>query len=231
MLPILWKWLSQKLKSEYLILVLILILAAILRGYRIAEPGWDSAHYGSSLRSIPLDGWHGFTLCEWGGVARNYLKYGYLENKLGMVKGHGWTESPQYRKLRLNCHDGGFNLRNMVHDARVRLHRRLGLRVSWHVVSAPRFLGRTTTALCRCRHVRRRTKIFTYSCREQRWSRNRDRAIGTACSAVRTYTVRKRSAIGAARRNPRYLQMHHEETTSINFAFKRIKILLMITVW
>jgi hypothetical protein len=92
-----WEWLSQKLRSEYLILILILVLAATLRCYRIAEPGWDSAHYGSSLRSVPLDGWHGFTLCEWGGVARNYLKFGYLETKLGLVKHRGWAKPFYYR--------------------------------------------------------------------------------------------------------------------------------------
>ncbi|MFB0536466.1 MAG: ArnT family glycosyltransferase [Anaerolineae bacterium] len=92
-----WKRLCQKGKAEYLVLVPILILAAVLRCYRIAEPGWDSTHYGISLRGVPLDGWHGFTLCEWGGVARNYLKFGYLETKLGLVQHHGWAKPFHYR--------------------------------------------------------------------------------------------------------------------------------------
>ena len=87
-----WKWLSQKLRSEYLIFTLILVLAVALRGYRIAEPGWDGTHYSSSLRDVSLDGWHGYCLCEWGGMARNYLKFGYLETKLGLMMYRGWIK-------------------------------------------------------------------------------------------------------------------------------------------
>jgi len=94
-----WKWLSQKLRPEYLLLILILVLAAILRCYRIAEPGWDGTHYSSSLHGVSLDGWHGYCLCEWGGMARNYLKFGYLETKLGLMMYNGWIK-PDFSSYR-----------------------------------------------------------------------------------------------------------------------------------
>ena len=94
-----WKRLSQKLRSEYLILALILVLAAILQCYRIAEPGWDGTHYSSSLRDVSLDGWHGYCLCEWGGMAKNYFKFGYLETKLGLMMHRGWIK-PDFSSYR-----------------------------------------------------------------------------------------------------------------------------------
>jgi len=75
--------LSQKRTLEYLAFVLILIPATVLNCYRIAEPAWDWAHsinYGGAL-----DGWHGGFLCEWAGVARNYLKFNYPETGLGQA--------------------------------------------------------------------------------------------------------------------------------------------------
>jgi hypothetical protein len=70
------RFLSQKNTPEHLVFVFILILATVLSCYRIAEPAWDGTHYGSSLQGVALDGWHGFTLQEWGNTARNYLKFG-----------------------------------------------------------------------------------------------------------------------------------------------------------
>jgi hypothetical protein len=84
--------LSQKHTLEYLAFVLILVLATVFSCYRIAEPAWDGTHYGSSLHGVSLDGWHGFTLYEWGEVARNYLKFGYFATKLGQARDHGWTK-------------------------------------------------------------------------------------------------------------------------------------------
>ncbi|HID62063.1 MAG TPA: glycosyltransferase family 39 protein, partial [Anaerolineae bacterium] len=74
---------SKRHILEYLILALILILAAVISCYRIAEPAWDRAHvinYGGAV-----DGWHGSLLTEWAGVARNYLKFDYPETGLGQA--------------------------------------------------------------------------------------------------------------------------------------------------
>jgi hypothetical protein len=68
---------SKKRILEYLILALILILATVLNCYRIAEPAWDAPHTTNYEGAV--DGWHGLNLCEWGGVARNYAKFGYLK--------------------------------------------------------------------------------------------------------------------------------------------------------
>jgi 4-amino-4-deoxy-L-arabinose transferase-like glycosyltransferase len=74
-----WKSLRQKGGVEYLVLIPILILAAILCCYRIAEPGWEE---------LP----QGYTLSEYLIVARNYLKFGYFATKFGQVIDYGWTK-------------------------------------------------------------------------------------------------------------------------------------------
>jgi len=85
-------FLAQKRVLQYLVLALVLIAATVLSCYRIAEPAWDGTHYASPSHDVSLDGWHGFTLYEWGEVARNYRKFGYLVTKLGQVRNHGWIK-------------------------------------------------------------------------------------------------------------------------------------------
>jgi len=83
---------SKKRILEYLILALILILATVLSCYRIAEPAWDDTH-GHRI----LDGHQGTSLCEFGLIARNYLKFGYLRTKLGQVTNYGRSEPQDFR--------------------------------------------------------------------------------------------------------------------------------------
>jgi len=74
-----WKGLRQKGRAEYLVLIPILVFAAMLCCYRIAEPGWEE---------LP----QGYILGEYLIVARNYLKFGYLATKLGQVIDYGWAK-------------------------------------------------------------------------------------------------------------------------------------------
>ena len=86
---------SKKHILEYLILALILILATVLSCYRIAEPAWDDTH-----GKAPLDGFHGSVLAEYGRIAQNYLKFGYLRTKFVQTTNYGWvgpSESFEYR--------------------------------------------------------------------------------------------------------------------------------------
>jgi hypothetical protein len=86
---------SKKRILRYLTLALILILATVLGCYRIAEPAWDDTH-----GRAPLDGFQGSIVIEYGQIARNYLKFGYLRTKLGQTTNHGWVEPSepfQYR--------------------------------------------------------------------------------------------------------------------------------------
>jgi hypothetical protein len=79
---------SKKRIWEYLVLALILMLAAVLNCYRIAEPAWDDTH-GHGI----LDGHQGTSLVEFSLIARNYLRLGYLRTKLGQVTNYGRSES------------------------------------------------------------------------------------------------------------------------------------------
>jgi len=88
---------SKKRTSEYLILALILILATVLNCYKIAEPAWDDTH-----GRAPLDGFHGSILAEYGRVAQNYLKFGYLRTKLGQTTDYGWVEPSESFKYRFD---------------------------------------------------------------------------------------------------------------------------------
>ena len=86
---------SKKRILGYLVLALILILVTVLSCYRIAEPAWDDTH-----GKAPLDGFHGSILTEYGRIAQNYLKFGYLRTKFGQTTNYGWVEpleSFQYR--------------------------------------------------------------------------------------------------------------------------------------
>jgi hypothetical protein len=77
------QFLSQKRSLEYLVFVLILILATVLSCYRIAEPAWYRAHsinFGGAV-----DGWRGRSLPSWGATARNYLKFGFFKAEPGQV--------------------------------------------------------------------------------------------------------------------------------------------------
>ena len=68
---------SQGFPSEYLAFALVLILATVLSCYRIAEPAWYRPHtinFGGAV-----DGWRGLVFPNWGAVARNYLRSGFLK--------------------------------------------------------------------------------------------------------------------------------------------------------
>ena len=88
---------SKKRILEYLIFVLILLLATVLSCYRIAEPAWDDTH-----GKAPLDGFHGSILAEYGRIAQNYLKFGYLRTKLGQTTNYGWVESSESFRYRVD---------------------------------------------------------------------------------------------------------------------------------
>jgi hypothetical protein len=57
----------------------ILLCSAILICYRIDEPLWESGH-------------HGFHMAEYPHNARNYLRFGYLTTRLGLVQNYGNRE-------------------------------------------------------------------------------------------------------------------------------------------
>jgi 4-amino-4-deoxy-L-arabinose transferase-like glycosyltransferase len=88
---------SQERILEYLALAAILILAAVLSCYRIAEPAWDDTH-----GAAPLDGFQGSILAEHGNVAQNYVKFGYIRTKLGQTTNHGWVEPSETFEYRFD---------------------------------------------------------------------------------------------------------------------------------
>jgi 4-amino-4-deoxy-L-arabinose transferase-like glycosyltransferase len=88
---------SKKRILEYLSLALILMLATVLSCYRIAEPAWDDTH-----GKAPLDGFHGSILAEYGRIAQNYLKFGYLRTKLGQTTNYGWVEPSESFRYRFD---------------------------------------------------------------------------------------------------------------------------------
>ncbi|NIO69348.1 MAG: hypothetical protein GTN71_10010, partial [Anaerolineae bacterium] len=88
---------SKKRILEYLIFALILLLATVLSCYRIAEPAWDDTH-----GKAPLDGFHGSILAEYGRIAQNYLKFGYLRTRLGQTTNYGWVEPSESFRYRVD---------------------------------------------------------------------------------------------------------------------------------
>lgn len=69
---------TAALKRFVFIVIFVTILASsvVLSSYRIAEPLWESGH-------------HGFHLSEYPHNALNYLRYGYLDTKFGLVVNYG----------------------------------------------------------------------------------------------------------------------------------------------
>ena len=59
-------------------LFVVLVTAAWLSSYRLAEPAWEMKH-------------HGYILSEWSHNAANYLRFG-LETRTGLVMDYGWLK-------------------------------------------------------------------------------------------------------------------------------------------